>query len=416
MVSATDRWGQSVNSNPFVIAIRAVNLLPYITSDPPLNAIGGMEYQYQVRAVDGNNDTLIYALASSPENMTINSSTGFVNWTPSKWGKFKVSICASDGILTAYQNFTITVDDRAPRVIAGTPPDALVWQAYEYRIPAVDDDGDVLSFDLLSPIPGMTVDSTTGVLAWTPSSVGSLEVSVRISDWMKTIVYNFTITVVQGNRPPHFTSTPGLDAVVGLHYYYNATATDPDNNALQYNLISEPAMMNLDNLTGRIVWVPIVAGTFSVVLKVYDGRGGETFQSFNITVVNKELPRIIITNILEGQKISGRSEVKGTVVKGTLEISIVQIKIDGGYWENASSIQNWSYDIDTTHMSNGRHSFEVRAYDGIDYSNITKIDFVVDNQSGNNSSISEMIPVGIGIVALVTALVGIIIWMRKHKR
>lgn len=59
----------------------------------------GRTYTCQVRATDPDNDTLTYSLKTSPQGMTINPSTGLVQWNvPSDFkGKASFTVSAADG-------------------------------------------------------------------------------------------------------------------------------------------------------------------------------------------------------------------------------------------------------------------------------------------------------------------------------
>ena len=69
--------------------------------------------------------------------------------------------------------------------------------AYTYDVEATDPNGDTLEFSLLVHPTGMTIDSTTGVVTWTPteSQIGEIEVVVEVSDGSKSDTQPFTITV-----------------------------------------------------------------------------------------------------------------------------------------------------------------------------------------------------------------------------
>jgi len=90
------------------------------------------------------------------------------------------------------------------------------------------------------------------------------------------------------NRPPQFTSTPNREALVGKAYVYDATATDPDNDALTFSLLSGPAGMTVDASTGTVSWSPAGTdvGNAAVALKVDDGHGGSVEQDFTLSVIN----------------------------------------------------------------------------------------------------------------------------------
>lgn len=73
-----------VNTQTFTITVaEAINVNPQITSNPKLEANNNYLYVYDVEAVDADGDTLTFSLTTSPAGMTINPSTGLINWTPS---------------------------------------------------------------------------------------------------------------------------------------------------------------------------------------------------------------------------------------------------------------------------------------------------------------------------------------------
>ena len=89
--------------------------------------------------------------------------------------------------------------------------------------------------------------------------------------------------LLPANQAPHFTSVPVTRATVGRSWAYQAAASDGDDDNLSYALLVGPSGMTLGN--GALAWTPSAAGSFDVVLRVSDGRGGASRQSFSINVV-----------------------------------------------------------------------------------------------------------------------------------
>ena len=85
------------------------NHAPSINSIPVTGSVVGTTYTYNVEANDADGDSLTYSITSGPSNMTINSSTGVVSWTPTATGDYNVNLKVSDGVLFDTQIFTITV-------------------------------------------------------------------------------------------------------------------------------------------------------------------------------------------------------------------------------------------------------------------------------------------------------------------
>jgi hypothetical protein len=84
----TPFWGE-----PFVVESGP----PQITSQPP-KTFQGLEYLYQVKAVDPDGDRLTYRLEEAPAGMAINAATGLLTWTiaPGTIGDFRVKIVVKD--------------------------------------------------------------------------------------------------------------------------------------------------------------------------------------------------------------------------------------------------------------------------------------------------------------------------------
>ena len=68
---------------------------------------------------------------------------------------------------------------------------------YTYDVEATDPNEDTLTYSLTISPTGMTINSTTGVITWTPTEgqVGENEVVVEVSDGSKSATQSFTITV-----------------------------------------------------------------------------------------------------------------------------------------------------------------------------------------------------------------------------
>jgi len=68
---------------------------------------------------------------------------------------------------------------------------------YTYDVEATDPNEDTLTYSLTVSPTGMTINSITGAITWTPteSQIGENEVVVEVSDGSKSTTQSFTITV-----------------------------------------------------------------------------------------------------------------------------------------------------------------------------------------------------------------------------
>jgi len=138
----------------------------------------------------------------------------------------------------------------------------------------------------------------------------------------------------------------------------------------------------LANNTGiRILWTPSKAqkGSWNATVEITDGRGGSAQQTFSIRVEFIG-PGCTITNPLSGATVNGTLRINGTAAKGSAEVARVEVRIDDGPWKDASGTLGWSFDIDTTRLSNGNHTIEARSTDGELLSGPAAVRIIVGNE------------------------------------
>ena len=85
------------------------------------------------------------------------------------------------------------------------------------------------------------------------------------------------------NNPPAISSNPPTTATIGLTYTYDVNATDSDGDTLTYSLTTYPTAMTINFSTGVMSWTPTAEGSYSVTVKVSDGKSTDT-QTFIVTV------------------------------------------------------------------------------------------------------------------------------------
>ena len=73
-----------------------LNHPPIIISDPTTTAVKSQTYNYDVDAIDQDNDPLTYSLVESPNGMIIEQNTGLITWTPSQIGTYLVEVKVQD--------------------------------------------------------------------------------------------------------------------------------------------------------------------------------------------------------------------------------------------------------------------------------------------------------------------------------
>lgn len=120
--SGTDSFTYTISDNAggtdsasVHIKIASINDPPSIRSKPVTTARVWGTYNYDVEASDPDpGDTLTYSLIKKPEGMSINSSTGLIEWKPegSQAGTYEVQVKVEDGSSepsSDTQEFSVTV-------------------------------------------------------------------------------------------------------------------------------------------------------------------------------------------------------------------------------------------------------------------------------------------------------------------
>jgi RHS repeat-associated protein len=300
--------GQGASSTQrFAVVVRGVDLPPVVVSTPPTQGSTGQAYFYAVRADDPEADTLTFALTTRPSGMTINRTIGLITWTPAsiQTGPNNVTVLVSDGQGgAATQTFTVVVTasvNHPPTITTASVTDALVGLAYRYGVGATDSEGDALTFALPAAPTGMTIDPSTGVITWTPtaSQAGSQRVVLTVTDAAGNVAGQiYTLLVQATNQSPVIESTAVESATAGLVYRYDVKASDPDNNALAYELTTAPAGMAIDAL-GRITWATAAAdiGSHPITVAVTDLFGASVSQSYNLVVSSDTQAPSVFLNV-----------------------------------------------------------------------------------------------------------------------
>lgn len=85
--------------------------------------------------------------------------------------------------------------NKAPTIDSTPLTSTKVEQVYIYDVNANDLENDVLTYFLLTYPEGMTIDTVTGVINWTPikEQIGEHEVTVNVEDRWRNGIQNFTI-------------------------------------------------------------------------------------------------------------------------------------------------------------------------------------------------------------------------------
>jgi hypothetical protein len=277
----------------FPLRVRALNEIPILTGQADTTALEDELYSYTIQASDPNGDTLSYTLVTGPDSMSVNATSGLVQWTPaqSNVGSHSISIRIDDGKNgTNLHNYTLVVSNTNDAPLISSTPDSTASEdaLFTYTVLASDPDpADTLSYALTTAPTGSSIDSV-GVLRWTPTQaqVDTQQVAVKVTDRNSaTATQSFTVIVTAVDDTPIIAATPDTSALEDSNYSLNLQASDEEGGTLTYALSQGPAGMAVDS-TGALTWTPSGTdiGSHPIVVTASDPAGQAATLSFSLVV------------------------------------------------------------------------------------------------------------------------------------
>jgi RHS repeat-associated protein len=209
-----------------LVFLGRLNQAPAFTSVPVVEALVGQNYSYDADATDPDGDPLSFKLLTGPAGMAVDAATGHLAWSPvsGDLGNQDVTLRVEDGRGgSALQHYVLAVTEPLPNrppLFTSTPVvDAGIATPYAYQAAATDPDGDPMTFSLAAHPAGMTVDSGTGLIAWTPDGqqLGTQDVTVQVDDGHGGTATQAFVVAVQpqpGNHAPVIISDPVTHASI----------------------------------------------------------------------------------------------------------------------------------------------------------------------------------------------------------
>ena len=225
------------------------------------------------------------------------------SWTPvaADTGKYLVEAQVYSHTGHGFHIFPLRVkSDNEPPFVVSTPPTQVFEDSLlSYRIEAEDQDGDNITFTLVSGPSGMVLDEL-GVLQWTPAqeNVGTAAVEVRVTDSEgASSPHPFTLRVINTNDPPVLASLADTSIFEDVEFRLALVGFGSDvdlADSLSYALTTAPDMAAVDTL-GNLSWTPLQedVGINPVAVQVVDLAGAADTSRFEITVVEVDDPPVI---------------------------------------------------------------------------------------------------------------------------
>jgi uncharacterized protein (TIGR03437 family) len=218
----------------------------------------------------GGTIPLLWAVESGtlPLGLAVEATGTFVG-TPRQTGTFTFVVRLTDGSnVTARRQFTVVVVPPV-RIATSSLPSGTAGVRYLLALQAT---GGLppLQWELLAGgglPPGISLDGS-GILAGTPTTAGTFNFVLRVSDALSSDTKAFALTI---GTPLQITTSSLASGLRGFPYEYKLQATG-GLPPLQWSVSGLPAGLAVDG-SGTISGTPTAAGTFSVVARASDVNG-----------------------------------------------------------------------------------------------------------------------------------------------
>ncbi|MEO8678604.1 MAG: PKD domain-containing protein [Vicinamibacterales bacterium] len=261
-------------------------------------------------------------------------------------GPYTATLTVSDGrggTATATASVSVTEPpppppvNRAPSASAGGPYAGETNQAIAFAGSGSDPDGDPLTFtwDFGDGASGSGAMATHGY-----TTAGPYTATLTVSDGrggVASSTASVTTVAPRPNSPPSITSTPVATGAHQQPYAYQATASDPDGDAIVFSLTAAPPGMAINATTGRMTWIPGLGqiGVHAVTLAATDIHGASATQSFAITIVDATSPVVSLT--LPSEVLPGATVTATALVTDDVGVVAVRFEVNGA---NATETAN----------------------------------------------------------------------------
>lgn len=202
-------------------------------------------------------------------------------------GTYVLQLTANDGALSSSATTQVTVLDGPPTL--APLPDRTIPAGTRYSVRLSADDpntGDTLTYSLDSAPAGATL-SPSRAIVWTPTSsqLGAHDFAVSVLDAAgHSDSKTFRITVEAANHAPQLAEQEDERVPSRGRFSRALGATDPEGDALTFDLVSGPAGLTLSG--SQLTWNPVsaTAGDYPVTVKVADAAGLIDSKRFNVSV------------------------------------------------------------------------------------------------------------------------------------
>lgn len=304
-------------------------------------------------ALSGSGGTVPYSTwtitsGALPSGLTLDPTAGVISGTiaPTQNGIYTFSVTTTDNAGMTSAPKTLTINVTTVSITSGSPLTSWTQNqaGYSHQFTTSGATG-ALTWSIsagagagtLSPVAGLTLNASTGVLSGTPTAAGTYTFTVKVVDGaFKMATKQFTVSINSALS----ISTSSLPGTVLNGTYSQKLAALGGTQPYTWSITGgslPPGFGSIDPSTGTISGTASSSGTFNFTVQVSDNIGATTTKALSITVnppLNITTPEGAITPVAT----SGQSYTKifaATGGSGMYDWSVVSGSLPTGLTLNA---------------------------------------------------------------------------------
>ncbi len=247
---------------------------PAITITPQSIANGTVSTPYsQLLGQTGGTGTIVWVAAGSlPAGLTINANTGLLSGTPTTTGSFNFTVRAIDSKgCYGERSYQMLIACPTIALSPASLPAGTAGTAYSQQLVQTAGVAPITWSTTGSLPPGLTLNSSTGLLSGTPTAIGTFNFDVRATD-ANSCFGSLSYQIVIGC--PTIVITPIVLSFAPINVDFSLSFTQSGGvGSISWNATGNlPPGLSLDSSTGVLTGTPTSTGTYTFTLRATDGN------------------------------------------------------------------------------------------------------------------------------------------------
>lgn len=190
---ATNGFSSYGNMGAYSISGTIAPPSPQITSALVASANAGQAFSYQITAT---NSPSSYAAVGLPSGLNFSTTSGLISGTTTAVGVHNVTLRATNATGTDEETLVLTVVSTSPPVFTSSP--ALTLATGEFFTWQLVATGSPTSYGIVGgAVPGISLNTSTGMLSGTPSVTGNWSMTVSATNTWGTATQGLTLDIRQ---------------------------------------------------------------------------------------------------------------------------------------------------------------------------------------------------------------------------